>query len=40
MGGGTSLIPNKLDKETFKAIVQGALSEQIFEEYSVDGVLV
>eukprot|EP01036_Dinobryon_divergens_P040848 gene40848-54065_t len=39
MGGGASLIPNKLDKETFKAIVQGALSEQIFEEYSIDGVL-
>ena len=40
MGGGTSSIPNKIDKEAFKAIVQGALSDQIFDENSIDGVMV
>ena len=40
MGGGTS-IPKKIDKEAFKVIiVQGALSDQIFDENSTDGVMV
>ena len=40
MGGGTSSIPNQINKEAFKAIVQGALSDKIFDENSVDGVMV
>ena len=40
MGGGTSSIPNPVNKDAFKAIVQGALSDKIFDENSVDGVMV